>query len=60
MSKKAKRVAPEGKKLVPLTGNYKTRRSQFKELCKAHGADKVRRIDNPEATCKGTIAEVTL
>ena len=60
MSKKPVLVAPEGKKWVPLTGNNRTRRQQFKELCKVHGVDKVIRLDNPDATCKGTIAEITL
>lgn len=58
--RKPKMVAPKGKKWVPLTGNNKTRRQQFKELCRAHGADKVKRIDNSNATCKNTIAEITL
>ena len=58
--RKPKLVAPEGKKWVPLTGNNRTRRAQFKELCKTHGVDKVKRIDNPSAVCKGTIAEITL
>lgn len=60
MSKKEKCIPPEGKKWVPLTGNNKTRRQQFKELCRTHGVDKVIRIDNPDAICKGTIAEITL
>jgi hypothetical protein len=58
--RKSKPVAPEGKKWVSLTGNNRTRRTQFKELCKTHGVDKVKRIDNSRATCKKTIAEVTL
>ena len=58
--RKPKPVAPEGKKWFPLTGNNRRRRAEFKELCKIHGVDKVKRIDNPRATCKKTIAEITL
>ena len=58
--KSRKPAEPEGKKRVPLTGNNRTRREQFKALCKEHGDGKVKRVDNPEARCKGTVAEVDL
>ena len=43
-----------------LNGNNKNRRAEFRKLCEKYGADNVRRIDNPEAQCKGTRAEITL
>lgn len=43
-----------------LNGNSKQRRSEYRELCKKHGAGNVKRIDNPESKCKGTKVEIAV
>ena len=42
-----------------LNGDSKQRRATYRDLCRKHGVDKVKRVDNPDAKCKNTRVEIS-